>query len=195
MTGAEFVGVASSLIFASGIILVLWVAFPKYAIDKFRQEMFIIRDRFFDEAVAGKIEFSSDAYHLMRELMNVHIRFAHRLGLIEMSIIVTAVYRNNTTDCGVVFVDRFERALSQLDKKEKELVVAYYEQVMQLVLRKLTLGSASVMFIIPAFLGAYVVKNFIELTLKRLKRPVEIVNGAFLTERDADPDGMCDMTV
>lgn len=52
-----------------------------YGIDKFRQEMFAVRDDLFDYAARGEISFNHPAYIQLRNLANGLIRFAHRMTL------------------------------------------------------------------------------------------------------------------
>src|SRR5579862_226779 len=46
---------------------------------RFRQKLFGIRDRLFDYAAEGNIEFSDPAYGSLRSMMNSLIRFAHKV--------------------------------------------------------------------------------------------------------------------
>lgn len=55
--------------------------FNSYRSDLLRQELFEIRDRLFDEAVAGQISFDSRAYRATRLVLNGLLRFAHRVSL------------------------------------------------------------------------------------------------------------------
>jgi hypothetical protein len=53
MNESQYTNLVFSLIGVAGIVLALWVMYPRYAIDKFRQEMFKVRDDLFDDAAGG----------------------------------------------------------------------------------------------------------------------------------------------
>jgi len=63
--------------------------------DISRQIIFERRDRLFDMARAGRIDFSSDAYRAARQALNGLLRFAHKLTWQEFVISVYFVKHNN----------------------------------------------------------------------------------------------------
>jgi len=64
----------------------LYLLYRDYRVDRFRQSMFELRDRLFDEAAAGRLSFDHRAYGIMRTTMNGYIRFAHRLQLLSLLV-------------------------------------------------------------------------------------------------------------
>lgn len=75
-----------------------WIAFwlnRDLKVDTLRQEMFALRDRLFDEADRGLIEFSHPAYVMLRTTMNGFIRFAHRLSFLEILLFSLLVHRDS----------------------------------------------------------------------------------------------------
>lgn len=81
MTSQVALTALSSLVSLLGLAyLVLW-RYREYRVDLFRQEMFALRDDFFDFASEGDLDFDHPAYGLLRSTMNGYIRFGHRLTM------------------------------------------------------------------------------------------------------------------
>ena len=100
----------ASVVSLAGIWLILFWLYRDYCVDRFRQELFALRDDLFDEAESGLVAFEHPAYGMLRSTMNGFIRFGHRLGLIQLiagAVIVESddykrIYRRS-------FADRWER--------------------------------------------------------------------------------------
>jgi hypothetical protein len=63
---------------------VLLILRRSYREDRFRQNMFALRDELFDYAHSGAILFEHPAYAILRTSMNGMIRFAHRVSISHM---------------------------------------------------------------------------------------------------------------
>lgn len=82
---AELLAVLFSVGSIGGLwILVFWT-YRDYRVDRFRQEMFTLRDELFDQAAAGRFQFNDPAYGMLRSTMNGFIRFGHRLNLLQLA--------------------------------------------------------------------------------------------------------------
>jgi len=57
-----------------------------YILEKFRDDLFIERERLFDYARAGKIEFSDDAYLILRKRINSLLRYGHRINFTNLIV-------------------------------------------------------------------------------------------------------------
>lgn len=55
--------------------------YQEYRVDDLRQKLFTIRERLFDYADEGHVEFTNPAYKVLREMLNLRIRYAERFGL------------------------------------------------------------------------------------------------------------------
>ena len=63
----------------------LWTyGIKKNLLDSYRQNLFELRDKLFDFAVKGNVEFNDKAYRAVRKRLNLMIRFAHRLNTIDL---------------------------------------------------------------------------------------------------------------
>lgn len=72
-------------------ILILWtlwqILMKKYAVEKFRDELFWIRDELFDLAAKGQdFKFDSPLYQELEKIINGTIRFAHTIDYINFRV-------------------------------------------------------------------------------------------------------------
>lgn len=69
-------------------LYLLWhYGFRPYLLDKFRAEMFELRDELFDHAAEGNVDFGDPNYGAVREWFNASIRMAHRFEPIDTFIL------------------------------------------------------------------------------------------------------------
>jgi hypothetical protein len=69
-------------------LYLLWhYGFRPYLLDKFRAELFELRDDLFDHAAEGNVDFDDPNYGALREWFNASIRMAHRFGPIDTFIL------------------------------------------------------------------------------------------------------------
>lgn len=76
----------SSLISLAGLTFIIFGPYNRYRIDRFRHEIFSIRDNLFLAAADGKISFDSHAYLTTRTMLNGMIRFAYQISLVRLLI-------------------------------------------------------------------------------------------------------------
>ena len=82
----ELVAIVHSFI-SLALIWYMWCRlFPQYRLDKFRQEMFKVRNELFLFAASGAISFDDPAYRLLRRSMNGYLRYAHRMTFYQICI-------------------------------------------------------------------------------------------------------------
>ena len=80
----ELLQTAGSLI---GLFALWFFCWRRYALDKFRQELFAVRDELFDVALRHRedgFSFDSPAYGTLRRQIHASIRFAHRVNMIQV---------------------------------------------------------------------------------------------------------------
>jgi hypothetical protein len=102
------------IVFAlASLWLLIFVLRRRYCEDKFRDELFTLRDELFDYAASGNIEFDHHAYTLLRTRMNGIIRYAHRASL--MQILVPSFLIRKTANTAVEeYRERWQSAVSQV---------------------------------------------------------------------------------
>lgn len=101
--------------------LYAWLYFD-YRIDLLRYRLFFIRDQLFDAAVAGELDFDSDAYRMTRTILNGSLRFAHQLTLAKL--LLTALWvRRYDPDASKRHQAAHAAALKNLNKKQKKQIL------------------------------------------------------------------------
>lgn len=79
-------------------ILSVWILFfwlyRDYRLDLFRERMFALRDELFDLADSGALSFDSNAYGMLRSMINGNIQFGHQLGFFEFVVVFLSRGRN-----------------------------------------------------------------------------------------------------
>lgn len=93
-----------------------------YRVDQFRQDLFSIRDKFFDEAVRGNIDFENNAYGMTRSTLNGMIRYAHRLSLFRF-IISKVTHGKLAKRAGDSYHEKMEKFISELSPQQKKIVI------------------------------------------------------------------------
>jgi len=85
-TGTQIIHIAlSGLGLLALCVLYFWL-YREYRVEKFRFELYVIRDRLFDAARKGVISFDHPAYISMRKVINRIIRFGHRVKLLDVLV-------------------------------------------------------------------------------------------------------------
>ncbi len=68
------------------LVFLVFFAYQTYRVDKFRQDLFLIRDELFDAALNQEVSFDDRGYILTRQLINGMIRFGHRLSVLNFIV-------------------------------------------------------------------------------------------------------------
>lgn len=136
----------------------LWVlsfwGYRKYRIDKFRQELFALRDSLFDEALEGSLSFEDDAYRALRQTMNGYIRFGHRLNL--LTTVLFALFLRKEGQQWIAehgFNRQWAVLLRDLPEEKRNLLQNYRKRMERKVVEQLVYGSpVLVLTVIPVLL-------------------------------------------
>jgi len=145
----------STALCLAGLWIVLTRFYPSFMTDAFRQSIFELRDRLFDEAAEGAIPFDHPAYLMLRSTMNGFIRFAHRLQLLELVVLFAIATRSQSSrEAGEEFGKRWDEALHDLDESARAKLEAYKREMNRLVLTHLIWRSPLLVFtaVIPLLL-------------------------------------------
>lgn len=113
-----------SLVFV--IFWYFWL-YQDYRIDSVRQRLFAIRDDLFDYAASGKIDFNAPAYRQLREILNVRIRYAHKLNawmLIAFGIFLSKDMRKLAQITGCDEMAAFNASLASLNEEQQKKLKA-----------------------------------------------------------------------
>lgn len=154
-------------------LLLLWVFlqwfYRDYRIDVFRQKIFALRDELFDLARNGVIGFDDPAYGALRTTLNGLIRFADRIGIIEVSLTSVAMEREE----GGTF-EAFDDVLARLTTSLSDDQVRAVDRIMQrmhwLIVRHLILGSPTLMATMVPVLCGLILRNASGKTMRKVRR-------------------------
>lgn len=180
MTGALSAAFWISL--SVGWIVLFWF-YRDYSVDKFRQEMFALRDEMFDAANAGEIPFDHPSYRLLRSAMNGYIRFGHRLNLLSILFFIASLDEDSKEwieENGLQA--RLDKAAASLPENARKQVKNYRLQMELLVAKQLIYGSPvlAASIILPAVFTMII--KFHLVMARRIRRHWRRFGGAQMDE-------------
>jgi hypothetical protein len=145
-----------------------------YCIDRFRQEMFAIRDGLFDFAAANGIAFDHPAYGMLRSTMNGFIRFADRLTLLHSLILRLLTKRDENHLTRLSFESRWQRHAESLSAEQLKRLQTARREMNVLVARHLIRSSPFliVTVIVPLVIWA-ILKFAVDRFIHFLKSPLD----------------------
>jgi hypothetical protein len=147
MNSAELTAILENCIAFMLFIVLLLELWPAHRVDRFRQDMFSIRDELFDYAASGAIEFSDPAYRLLRQSMNGFIRYAHRLTLFQV-LLTMSIWRLWGSTPERTWAMEFGKAVANVRNEEaRERISQLHERALSLVFGRLVLGSPILMVV------------------------------------------------
>ncbi len=138
----EMINAVTSLISLMGLWWLLFWLYHDYCVDKFRQEIFALRDALFDSAADGSIPFDHPGYGLLRSTMNGFIRFAHKLTLLDILMLVfvhSSVRRGIPSEQS--FSRRFDAAIANLPEETKSQLISCQVRMNTLLVKHVARNS------------------------------------------------------
>lgn len=105
------------LISVVAILFWQWHNYKIYLVDKYRQDLFTVRDRLFNFAAEGGIEFDNPAYIMVRTYLNGSIRYAERLSLLK--ILISRASANQPTKS--FFLNDVENRIKGLTDEQRQI--------------------------------------------------------------------------
>ena len=130
-----------SISFAMIWYLYFWL-YKGYLVDRFRQNMFELRDDLFNEARNGLIDFNHPSYCILRGTMNGMIRYAHDLRMLQL-IVSSLLYRRKPDDieASYLFESQFNKSTENLDEETVKALISYRKKMNKLITVHLLLES------------------------------------------------------
>lgn len=166
--------------------LALWIFFfclyRDFRVDEYRQKLFRLRDELYDYAAAGNMQFSDEAYGLLRSTINGSIRYAHRLGPVYLGLM--AYMRMGSIEKSL-YSQRWERAKAKLSDEQQMDICRFKNRLHGYLIWQLFLTSplfllpllfAAVVFLIGLVLSIYVsdrLKKWFAMKLDGLVRRID----------------------
>ena len=134
-----------SLISLAALLFLLLVLFNSYREDRFRQQLFELRDQLFDDAVAGRISFDSKAYRATRFILNGMLRFAHRVSLSRFVVAMPLIRQDRLRHAGNLLDSAFDSS----SVADRELCQGYIGKANVLFARHLMSSPFSFVALVP----------------------------------------------
>jgi len=97
-----------------GLWFFVYYLWRDYRLDAFRDHIFTIRDRMFLYAVNGNIRLDHPAYTILRNRMNVLLRYGHAFTLTRMFLVVISHDRSKSDS-----IVKWEAAVEKLPKETR----------------------------------------------------------------------------
>ena len=142
----------------AGIYVIVFWLFRSYQVDAFREELFVLRDEWFDFAHKGGIPFDHPVYGSLRTTMNGYIQFSHRLGFSTLGLVavMTPEERAWMADYarGVLDVP-----ITDLDDSVRKAVRRFRQRMSHLVARHIFLSPLGVVTVFPALIFFLVLRR------------------------------------
>lgn len=141
---------------------IFWL-YRDHTVEQFRQRLFELRSRLFDEAANGVIPFNHPSYVLLRSAINGFLRFGHRISLFELFIGDKLVASKNK----VSFNYTFTKSLESLDLVTADKLNKYRVRMIELVVIQAI--AASPVFLVVVISYLIPISFFIVIKYKILK--------------------------
>lgn len=133
---------AQSLSFGASslLLIVMVVAFYSYRVDNLRDRLFAIRDSLFLYAVDNEL-IESPAYQNLRLFMNGMIRYAHRVSMVRVIVLMaTMKLAGVSIEMPAIYVE-WEKETNRLPAEQGDKIRECHAQVLTLVAKHMILGS------------------------------------------------------
>lgn len=167
-----------SAISLSGIWL-LFILHRRYSIDRFREEMFRLRDEVFNYAQSGEMDFNCDAYGLLRTAANGFIRFAHKLSVLQMVLFYFSVKNCKLISPPDSFDEQWAKSLAGYDAGRIEILKEYKLRMSSLVIKHIVFSSPLLLLtVIFPLITYFAIKYALLKFVKVLKTPLNDINSA-----------------
>lgn len=176
--------IVMNALWSLGGILVLWWLFvwlySDFQVDRFRQEMFTLRNQLFDEGMEGVLGFDHPAYGILRTTMNGFIRFGHRLTLPQLALFA-ALSANVRHPDEESFSAKWEKATKELPADTRALLDSYQERMHVIVIKHLVWSSpiTTVTLVLP-IIAAVALRYCLSWLLRTFNHPISNLDTAAL---------------
>jgi len=133
--------VLNSALALSMIWLLIYFGYRQYRLDKFRHELFELRNELFLYAVDGGISFKNSAYRMLRDRINAQIRFAHFITLTR-AVLFANMHRRQPLPRAEQIAASWSAARQGLDDDARKKMDSITERVTRTVTYHLVTGAA-----------------------------------------------------
>lgn len=117
--------IGSALEFIIALLLAwlfVFVFWRNYRIDKFRDQLFALRNELFDYAAHGGVLFDEPAYGILRNTMNGLLRYAERISFTHF-ILTNVIQRLKPSPVYAHMFQRWALAFNRLDDEQRQAML------------------------------------------------------------------------
>lgn len=160
-----------SLISLALLFVLVFVLLDRHRVDVLRQKLFDIRDRLFDEGMAGRISFDSHAYRYTRTVVNGMIRFSHRISLSRFGVAALLLTEDERADAKRDLTAVF----SASSEADRQLCGQYLTEANRALVRHLGTSPFSFLVLLPilaVFMGWLTGKSAVSAVVKHCKTQI-----------------------
>jgi hypothetical protein len=177
----------ASLVSIAGLWILLFWLYRDLCVDKFRQDMFTLRDELFDAARAGAIGFDHPAYGLLRRTMNGFIRFAHRFTLLQALLMVAIARDADQANENIEsFPAQWNDATRDVSLETSQILTRYRFRMNVLVVRYVLVSSPILLLtVVVPVIGWISLQFCMTQLLHALKSPLDGLDSAAMAEGQA----------
>ncbi|MCO7575311.1 MULTISPECIES: hypothetical protein [Pseudomonas chlororaphis group] len=186
------------LIVLSALFALYWlyeVEYKRYRLDKFRDDLFVIRGKLFDAGARGEIPLDHPAYLTLRTNINGVIRFSHDLSFFRFMLMKYEVKSDAGRARSINYQRRMNESLASLTDSQRKLIIdtnsEIHKSVLLYIANNSLLGKALtvLVFLVAAIL--WVVKSILGkkfevsekdspapsfINMKIMRRPIEVLD-------------------
>ncbi len=147
----------------------LWTEYKRYRLDKTRQRLFAVRDKLFLDAAKGSVAFDSEAYLLIRGLLNRAIQYTERVTLMRVVMVRSTIEKYGLQR---VFLEKMRHALNGLDDTDqKRIIVEALKEADRILITHLVRSN----FLLFLFVEVARLFHLMELLMKKLSKTIKSV--------------------
>lgn len=130
-------------------LVTVWVrGFRVLAKDRFRSELFALRERLFDLAASGRISFDDPAYLTERKIINVFIRDTDRITFVWFALTMLASKRSE--EAGIEPPpNQWRAAVAKLPRPVAFELLRIDEELFRLLFRRIWADSIIIKLLLP----------------------------------------------
>jgi len=157
---------------------------PEYRLDSFRDDIFRLRDKMFMFAAEENISFQHPAYTILRERMNVLIRYAHEFKLTRFLIAVTVLDLSKPPA-----LVKWEEAVTELPGETRRQMEHFNESLAFIVVKQLFFSSFLLYLILRPIVA--IVKTLdVDVRKEVLNRPEVVARVEAYESKALDQDAL-----
>jgi hypothetical protein len=117
------------------------VEYKRYRLDKFRDNLFVIRGGLFDAAARGEIPLDHPAHLILRTNINGIIRFSHDLSFFRFLLMRSEMQSEAGKSRAAEYKQRMENSMASLTDSQRRLIISTNREIHKSVMLYIAFNS------------------------------------------------------